>query len=99
MRTDGCEGARWNGTIVINNVTNVNEMEKPFILFQLSFLYYALLGAAIVFLVGYPVSLCTGGYVVTDERLFTPFRRTRSSKGEPVVYGTDWEMKKFLEGI
>lgn len=91
FRIDGCA----NVTDLIYNVTNIlmDDPKKPFILFQISFLYYGLLGALIVFAIGYPVSICTGGYVVTDERLFTPFRRRSRGYQEE----KDYEMKKFLE--
>ncbi|GAB0097880.1 integral component of membrane [Sergentomyia squamirostris] len=62
-----------------------SSFEKPDDLpwiFRISFMYYGTIGFAIVYLVGWPVSLLTGGNTITDQRLLAPFLRRRN-QGEP----------------
>lgn len=44
-------------------------------LFEISFMYYALIALLGVFVIGYPVSVITGGYTPQDERLFVAWIR------------------------
>lgn len=55
------------------------EPDTTFWLFRISFMYYTFIGVMVVFLVGYPVSILTGGNVVQDERLMTPFLRRKTN--------------------
>lgn len=43
--------------------------------FRIGFLYYSTIAQVIVILVGYPVSILTGGCDDLDERLLAPFIR------------------------
>lgn len=60
-----------------SSVTGAPLSDDKFILFKLSNMYYTLLGTTLVFLVGYVVSICTGGYDAQDERLFSPVVRKK----------------------
>ncbi|XP_019550433.3 sodium-coupled monocarboxylate transporter 2 [Aedes albopictus] len=79
FRSDGCDEDIFTSTM--NQTTNVNpptsEEQLPFI-FRISFMYYALIGVLIFTTVAYPVSLFTGGGKVVDQRLLTPFARSKS---------------------
>lgn len=76
MRTDGCDFA-FN---VTNSIpTPIDHSQMPLV-FQLSFMYYALLGVIVLFAVGYPVSYLTGGCQEFDEILLTPFCRKKGWK-------------------
>ncbi|GAB0089038.1 hypothetical protein DMENIID0001_035160 [Sergentomyia squamirostris] len=57
------------------------DFDLPWI-FRISFMYYGTIGIAIVYLVGVPVSLLTGGNEITDQRLLAPLIR-RNNQGEP----------------
>lgn len=49
--------------------------------FRLGFMYYSLLGTLLVFFVGYPISIYTGGQKILDDRLLAPIvRRMYNSK-------------------
>lgn len=86
FRTDGCEAMGYTNYsssskfIGIQNST-VHIYNKGFDnsevhwLFRLGFMYYSLIGTLVVFLVGYPVSLMTGGCPELDERLLAPLPR------------------------
>ncbi len=43
--------------------------------FRLNYMYYSLIGAIIFTVVGYPISLLTGGTKDLDERLISPIIR------------------------
>lgn len=49
-------------------------------MFRISFMYYSFIGLIIVICVGYPVSLMTSDDSVLDERLLTPFLRSKEYK-------------------
>lgn len=53
---------------------------EPHWVFRISFMYYALIGLTILFVVGYPVSLLTGGTQNLDEILLTPCMRSKEYK-------------------
>lgn len=78
FRVDGCANetltTRLNETV---SAPPSPDQKDTFILFKLSMMYYTFVGVIIVFLVAYVVSLLTGGYEVTDERLFTPLFRKK----------------------
>lgn len=44
-------------------------------IFRIGFMYYSLLGSLIVLVVGYPISILTGGAKDLDEKLLAPFLR------------------------
>lgn len=77
VRVDGCQFP-FNET-VSTVVSNDDPFDVPLI-FQLSFMYYALLGTMILFLVALPVSWMTGSCEPFDERLLTPFLRSKKWK-------------------
>lgn len=78
MRTDGCDFA-FN---VTNSIpTPIDHSQMPLV-FQLSFMYYALLGVIVLFAVGYPVSYLTGGCPEFDEVLLTPMFRKKGWKSK-----------------
>ncbi|KAJ6639769.1 Sodium-coupled monocarboxylate transporter 2 [Pseudolycoriella hygida] len=85
LRVDGC-----NITNVINmdvfNSTQITQATSPiletntsaseaFWLFRISFMYYAFIGFALVFIVGYPISLMTGKGKHIDDVLLLPYKR------------------------
>lgn len=49
--------------------------EEPFWLFRISFMYYTFIGFALVFIIGYPVSIVTGKAKQFDEILLVPYKR------------------------
>ena len=80
MQSDGCE-------VVIQAPSETTNVEEAFWLFRISFMYYAFLGLATVFIVGLPISLLTGGQKTPlDEALFAPFRR-RTAKATQTDQG------------
>lgn len=54
--------------------------DEVFWLFRISFMYYALIGVIVCFVVAYPVSILTGGMREFDEILLTPFCRSKQYK-------------------
>lgn len=54
--------------------------EEVFWAFRISFMYFSFIGLIIVFVVGYPVSLMTSNDSILDERLLTPFMRSKEYK-------------------
>ncbi|GAB0097883.1 hypothetical protein DMENIID0001_135620 [Sergentomyia squamirostris] len=74
MSTDGC---LHNFTSPLNpsNFEEPEESDDLPLIFRISFMYYATIGIAMVYLVGWPVSLLTGGNTITDQRLLAPFLR------------------------
>lgn len=78
VRTDGCEMSL-NITIP-EVITGHNILDEVPLIFQLSFMYYGLLGTIILFLVALPVSKLTGGCEPFDERLLTPLLRSQKWK-------------------
>lgn len=48
------------------------------IIFQLSFMYYIMLGTIVLFIIAFPISYLTGGCEPFDERLLTPICRSRN---------------------
>ncbi|GAB0095389.1 sodium-coupled monocarboxylate transporter 1 [Sergentomyia squamirostris] len=68
----GCTST--NATSIIYNEHHDNS-SVPWI-FRIGFMYYSVIGALIVFIVGYPVSILTGGDEDIDERLLAPFMRS-----------------------
>ncbi|GAB0087704.1 hypothetical protein DMENIID0001_020430 [Sergentomyia squamirostris] len=49
-----------------------NDLPSLAWIFRISFMYYATIGIAIVYLVGWPVSLLTGGNKITNQKLLAP---------------------------
>lgn len=98
FRVDGCDTGNEtiSGQSMVGNLPEkVIEEEEVFILFKLSNMYYTIVGVFIVFVVGYVVSVLTGGYEVTDERLFVPLVRKREKK-EPREMETFVARKNYL---
>lgn len=80
FRTDDCEFAVNATETDITMSDQHTSVEDIPIVFRLSFMYYALLGTIILFLIALPVSWATGGCEPFDERLLTPFLRSKSWK-------------------
>jgi solute carrier family 5 (sodium-coupled monocarboxylate transporter), member 8/12 len=84
-KLDGCESP-FNSTISaihnyeVSNKIALDKIESVPLIFRLSFMYYALLGTAILFIVALPVSWATGGCDKFDERLLTPLLRSKEWK-------------------
>lgn len=78
FRTDECEFPL-NMTEIFNTTSSNPQVsiEDIPLIFRLSFMYYALLGTAILFAVALPVSWATGGCDPFDERLLTPLARSK----------------------
>lgn len=76
VRTDGCDPTL-NVTSLIAPVTQDSIEDMP-LMFQLSFMYYTFLGIIVLFLIAIPVSWATGGCEPFDERLLTPFVRSKN---------------------
>jgi hypothetical protein len=60
-------------------------------------MYYSVLGIVILALVGYPVSLLTGGTKNLDEKLLAPFLRKKfvQDRKELMIQKTIEEMQKL----
>lgn len=86
FRTDECE-LPFNMTEASNRtVTDQRDsIEEIPTIFRLSFMYYALLGTIILFVVALPVSWATGGCEPFDERLLTPLLRSKHWKDKSAV--------------
>lgn len=78
VRIDGCDPAL-NITTTLDTFYQ-NDLDEVPLIFQLSFMYYTILGTIILFVVALPVSWVTGGCDPFDERLLTPFRRSQNWK-------------------
>jgi solute carrier family 5 (sodium-coupled monocarboxylate transporter), member 8/12 len=81
FKTDGCDFP-FNTTETLTKVINHGDSMDHSIplVFRLSFMYYALLGTIILFLVALPVSWATGGCEPFDELLLTPLMRSKNWK-------------------
>ncbi|XP_055642492.1 sodium-coupled monocarboxylate transporter 1-like [Toxorhynchites rutilus septentrionalis] len=80
LRNDGCDGVAdlsMSMSFTAHQNNSQAEEKLPFI-FRISFMYYSLLGLLIFLAVAYPVSVLTGGNKVLDQRLLTPFARSRN---------------------
>lgn len=75
VRVDGCDPGL-NVTLVERN--NFQESAEVPLIFQLSFMYYTILGTIVLFLIALPVSWATGGCEPFDERLLTPLMRSKN---------------------
>lgn len=78
-RTDGCDFIG-NFTYANASAIDATTIDQVPIIFQLSFMYYALLGTLLLFIVALPVSWATGGCDKFDERLLTPLLRSKEWK-------------------
>lgn len=74
FRTDGCDADLLRNVTLVTPVSDTVRDNVPHI-FKLSFMYYALAGVIIYFVVAYVVSIMTGGGDVSDQRLLAPFMR------------------------
>lgn len=82
VRNDDCDYP-WNMTEPLKQSALAHDhisVEEIPLIFRLSFMYYALLGTIILFLVALPVSWLTGGCEPFDERLLTPLLRSKQWK-------------------
>lgn len=80
ISTSGCEFP-FNNTSTGSFIKDEeNLIEEIPIIFQLSFMYYILLGTVVLFVIALPISYMTGGCEPFDERLLTPLRRSRNWK-------------------
>ncbi|CRK94412.1 CLUMA_CG007919, isoform A [Clunio marinus] len=80
VRVDGCTNS-FNVSLLTDNSVKVSTEDIPLI-FRLSFMYYSFLGLILMFLISLPVSWMTGGCEEFDERLLTPFMRSKNWKIE-----------------
>lgn len=80
VRTDECEFPMNMTEAPLTMSENRNSVEDIPMIFRLSFMYYALLGTIILFVIALPVSWATGGCAPFDERLLTPLLRSKSWK-------------------
>lgn len=92
ISTSGCEYPYNNTIIPLQEEAKINEDFS--IIFQLSFMYYILLGTIILFLIALPVSYFTGGCEAFDERLLTPLCRSKNWKEKVQKDKTVFELKK-----
>lgn len=77
VRTDGCDPSlNITTSLMFNN--HQDALDEVPLVFQLSFMYYTILGTIILFAVALPVSWMTGGCEPFDERLLTPFLRSKN---------------------
>lgn len=80
FRTDGCEAGDFPSWNITSNSSSIiyNEFfdnsTVPWF-FRIGFMYYSLIGTLIVLIIGYPISLLTGGCSDLDARLLTPIVR------------------------
>ncbi|XP_059618255.1 sodium-coupled monocarboxylate transporter 1-like [Phlebotomus argentipes] len=81
LRSDGCS----NSTLISAPIETPDQEDVSWI-FRINYMFYALLGFALVFIIGYPVSLMTGGERVKDERLLTPCLRKRKPERQDIQY-------------
>lgn len=80
IRTDGCDPSL---NITISDTRHQqNSIEDVPKIFQLSFMYYGLLGTVVLILIALPVSWATGGCEPFDERLLTPLVRSKNWKAK-----------------
>lgn len=80
VRVDGCDPSL---NVSLAEAINLQgSIEDVPLVFQLSFMYYALLGTIVLFLIALPVSWITGGCEPFDERLLTPLIRGGNWKDE-----------------
>lgn len=106
ISTAGCEFP-FNNTSTASFKDEEKLDEEIPLIFQLSFMYYILLGTIVLFVIALPVSFMTGGCESFDERLLTPLCRSRSwnqkqqnkrkfekGKIEKVNDGAIYELKK-----
>lgn len=85
FKTDTCDYP-WNMTEPLVAIPNQSDsVEDIPLIFRLSFMYYALLGTIILFVVALPVSWATGGCEPFDERLLTPLLRSKLWKEKSEV--------------
>lgn len=64
--------------------------DDTFWLFKISFMYYALIGCATVWIVGLPISLIWKTDQVVDEKLLAPFLRQKQNSSVSVKYTSSW---------
>jgi hypothetical protein len=88
-RTDECNFSFNMTDASVESEKYVSVVEDIPLIFRLSFMYYALLGTIILFLIALPVSWATGGCEPFDERLLTPLLR---SKGWKEKYEVDKQL-------
>lgn len=82
-RTDGCDSGLLNSTVptIIDMKAQSDIINSIPWLFKISMMYYSFIGFIFVFVVGYPISLMTGGgNNETDEILLTPLFRSKEYK-------------------
>jgi solute carrier family 5 (sodium-coupled monocarboxylate transporter), member 8/12 len=105
LKTDGCDDFGFlNATSATTSIPVDNDLPA---IFQLSFMYYSLLGIIIMLVVGYPVSIWTGGNESVDEILLTPLCRSKNYKEmqwkKDVQYNTIdqalTDLKKPVDGV
>ncbi|XP_059612658.1 sodium-coupled monocarboxylate transporter 2-like [Phlebotomus argentipes] len=84
LRTDGCDPEIFNATTLPQTpVESTDGSDIPWV-FKIHFLYHALIGFSLNLIVGYVVSVLTGGNPSVDEKLLARFLR-RTQKGEEEV--------------
>lgn len=61
-------------TYVVDGDADISDV--PYI-FRINYMYYSVLGLIVMVLVGYPISILTGGTENLDEKLLAPFLRKK----------------------
>ncbi|XP_065079972.1 sodium-coupled monocarboxylate transporter 1-like [Ochlerotatus camptorhynchus] len=102
LRNDGCDETilelLHNSTTTTPIPPTMADEQLPFI-FRISFMYYSPIGLLIFWIVAYPVSLCTGGGKVTDQRLLTPFFRRKDEIKSNVELRVEMEGNGLLNDV
>lgn len=73
-------------------------LDEGFWMFRISFMYFSFIGFITSILVGYPVSLITSDDTILDERLLTPFMRSKEYKEKERRFEAEYsqiEQKQF----
>jgi solute carrier family 5 (sodium-coupled monocarboxylate transporter), member 8/12 len=76
VRTDGCDISMNVTAVEVNNFQE--SLDEVPLVFQLSFMYYTILGTIVLFSIALPISWATGGCEPFDERLLTPLIRSKN---------------------
>jgi sodium-coupled monocarboxylate transporter 8/12 len=93
FNTEKCE-ANSTSTIYIAD-QQINEQIPK--IFRINFMYYSFLGSILVAIVGYPISILTGGNKELDEKLLAPVARKlfqRKSNKNSNTSGIELECNK-----
>ncbi|CRK91471.1 CLUMA_CG005138, isoform A [Clunio marinus] len=88
------EMSHLNSSVYVENF-NADNSSIPWI-FRINYMYYSLIGTILVIIVGYPISLMTGGTKNLDQKLLSPlFRRSHVNELE-IEFPLNLEEQKNL---